>query len=54
MSTSSSVSELIRPPVLWRALVAALIIGGRLYAERFVPRGRSHRPRRSVDIHHGR
>jgi hypothetical protein len=43
---SPSVSELVRGPVFWRVVVAAVIIGGRLYAERFVPRGRpTHRRR---------
>jgi len=44
---AASVSQLLHQTVLWRVVVAALIIGGRLYAEQFVPRGRpSYRRRR--------
>jgi len=37
---AASVSQLLHQTVVWRVVVAALIIGGRLYAEQFVPRGR--------------
>jgi hypothetical protein len=46
MASSSSVAELLHPVVLWRVVVSALVIGGRLYAERLVPRGRRTQRRR--------
>jgi hypothetical protein len=43
---SVAVSDVLHSSALWRVVVAAVVIGGRLYAERFVPRGRPQHRRR--------
>jgi len=50
-TASVAVSDVLHSTVLWRVVVAALVIGGRLYAERFVPRGRPMHRRRSARKH---